>query len=67
MIWNISGRCQIMTRIEEIRARTGLNRTQFAKLYNIPLRTMEDWEAEKMKPPIYVIELLDRAVREDFK
>ena len=37
----------------------------FAKKYNIPKRTLEGWEAGKRKPPVYVLELLERVVRED--
>jgi len=54
-----------MTQIETIRNMTKLNRTKFAEKYGIPLRTMEDWEHEKSNPPAYVVELLERVVRED--
>lgn len=46
---------------------TGLNRTQFAKAYDIPLRTMEAWEAGDRKAPDYVIKLLERAVKADYQ
>lgn len=55
-----------MTRIETIRKMTGLNRTKFAERYGIPLRTVEEWEAERRIPPAYVEMLLSRAVREDY-
>lgn len=54
-----------MTQIETIRSMTKLNRTKFAEKYGIPLRTMEDWEHEKSNPPAYVVDLLERVVRED--
>ena len=53
--------------ITEIRAISGLNKTKFAELYNIPYRTLQDWEAGKSKPPAYVLPLLERCVKEDFK
>lgn len=52
-------------KIEEIRNLTHLNRTKFAERYGIPLRTMEDWEHGKANPPAYVVDLLERVVRED--
>ena len=52
--------------ITEIRAISGLNKTKFAERYNIPYRTLQDWEAGKSKPPVYVLPLLERCVRADF-
>lgn len=51
--------------IHEIRQKTGLSRIAFAKRYDIPLRTIEDWESGKRKPPTYVIRLLGEAVERD--
>lgn len=53
--------------IIEIRAISGLNKTKFAEFYKIPYRTLQDWEAGKSKPPAYVLPLLERCVKEDFK
>lgn len=50
--------------IKEIRALTGLSQSKFAKEYDIPVRTLQGWEAGK-KVPSYVLALLERAVRED--
>ena len=44
--------------IQELRARTGLNRKDFAKYMEIPLRTLEDWEAGRRRPPEYVPTLM---------
>lgn len=52
--------------ITEIRAISGLNKTKFAELYNIPYRTLQDWEAGKSNPPAYVLPLLERVVKMDF-
>lgn len=51
---------------KEIRALTGLSQQKFADKYRIPKRTIENWESGKAIPPEYVMELLERAVREDF-
>lgn len=53
--------------IKDIRALTGLNITDFTRRYEIPYRTYHDWEVGKANPPAYVVKLLERVVREDFK
>lgn len=50
---------------KEIRELSKLSRAAFSRKYNIPLRTLEDWDNGKNNPPVYVMELLERAVRED--
>ena len=52
--------------IRNIRALANISRAEFARRYNIPYRTVEDWENGKGNAPVYVKELLERAVREDF-
>lgn len=52
--------------ISEIRALTGLNKADFAKMYNIPYRTIQNWECGQRECPEYVRSLLERAVKEDF-
>lgn len=49
----------------EIRTLSKLSRAAFSRKYNIPIRTLEDWDNGKNNPPVYVMELLERAVRED--
>lgn len=50
----------------EIRELSGLKRIEFSRKYEIPIRTLEDWDAGKMKPSEWVLKLLERVVREDF-
>ena len=45
--------------IKEIRASTELSQAKFAKLLDIPTRTIEDWESGRHKPPDYVVKLID--------
>lgn len=52
--------------IKEIREYSGLSQQKFANRYNIPLRTVQNWEGEVNEPPTYLIQLLWRAVKEDF-
>ena len=49
-----------------IRQISGLSRVDFCKKYNIPVRTVEDWDWGKKTPSDWVLDLLERAVREDF-
>lgn len=53
--------------IKEIRDKTGLSQAEFAKAYNIPKRTIENWEQGQREAPIYVIELLDHAIKTGYK
>lgn len=50
----------------EIRRRSGLSQAKFAEKYEIPKRTLENWEQGSRKCPEYVYNLLDRVVAEDF-
>ena len=54
-------------RIRELRKLAGLSQTAFGELYGIPMRTIQNWEKGVSEAPGYVIGLLERAVREDFK
>ena len=44
--------------IKQLRTTTGLSQAKFAKLLDIPTRTIEDWEGDRHKPPKYVITLI---------
>ena len=54
-------------KIRELRKTTGLSQTAFGEKYGIPMRTIQNWENGVNDPPDYLIGLLERAVREDFK
>ena len=54
-----------MERSEEIRKMLGISRAAFSRKYNIPIRTLEDWDAGKKNPPDYVLDMLERIVNED--
>lgn len=53
--------------VKEMRTLLGLSQKAFGEKYQIPMRTIQDWEAGKRTPPIYVMLLLERAVLEDAK
>lgn len=44
--------------IKEARHMSGLSQIEMAKVLEIPRRTIEEWEANRRKPPIYVEKLV---------
>lgn len=53
--------------VKEIREQSGMSRAEFSRKYDIPVRTLEDWEHEKRKCSPYLEKLLERIVNEDCK
>ena len=51
--------------IREMRNRLGDTQSEFAARYNIPFRTIQNWETGIRKPPEYIINLLERRIEED--
>lgn len=49
----------------EIRGLLNISRAEFSRRYKIPIRTLEDWDAGKRKPPDWALYLLERVVRHD--
>ena len=47
----------------EIRKRTGLNRREFAEYFNIPYRTVQDWELGNRQMPEYLFRLIEYKIR----
>ena len=48
-----------------MRSKLGITQGEFAARYNIPFRTIQNWETGSRKPPEYIIDLLERQVKED--
>ncbi len=44
--------------IKELRKASGMTQQQFSDYFNIPKRTIENWEGEKRKCPEYLLELM---------
>ena len=51
--------------IREMRELLGDTQSEFSARYNIPFRTVQNWETGMRRPPDYVIELLENRVRAD--
>lgn len=44
--------------IKDLRLKTMMTQKEFAEYFNIPKRTIENWEGGRRKPPAYVVELI---------
>lgn len=51
--------------IREMRTRLGDTQSEFAARYNIPFRTVQNWETGTRKPPEYIMDLLEQRTKED--
>ena len=45
-------------RIIRMRKEAGMKQVEFAEFFDIPVRTLQDWEHGLRKPPEYLIRLL---------
>lgn len=46
--------------VKEIRELTGLTQKQFAEYFEVPQRTIQEWEQERRIPPDYIPKLIKR-------
>ena len=53
------------TKIKELREMTGMNRKDFCKFFNIPYRTVTEWELDNRHAPEYVLRLLEYYIRNE--
>ena len=52
--------------IAEIRKSTGMSQSEFAKFFDIPVRTLQDWEQGRRVPPPYVPGMMLRILKHEF-
>ncbi|MCR4708746.1 MAG: helix-turn-helix domain-containing protein [Clostridiales bacterium] len=57
---------QVFT-VKELRDYLGISQIKFSKRYEIPRRTIEDWEAGRREAPPYVLKLLNYVVKDEVK
>jgi DNA-binding transcriptional regulator YiaG len=43
---------------KQLREASGMNIKQFSDYFNIPYRTMQNWESERRQCPEYLLELM---------
>ena len=53
------------TKIKELRESTGMNRREFCDCFEIPYRTVTDWERDNRHAPEYVLRLLEYYIRKE--
>lgn len=53
--------------IKALREHYNLSRSEFCRFFNIPYRTVQDWEIGKRKMPDYVYELLEYKLYNEFE
>lgn len=46
--------------VKELRASTGLSQSQFAKKFEIPVYTLQNWERGKATPPPYIPKMIEK-------
>ena len=49
---------EFSSKMKELRESTGLNRKEFCEKFDIPYRTMTEWELGNRSAPPYVLRLL---------
>lgn len=52
-------------RMKKLRELTGMNRKEFCEHFQIPYRTVTDWELDHRHAPEYVIRLLEYYIRHE--
>lgn len=50
-------------KIKELRKSTGMNRKEFCEYFQIPYRTVTEWERDTRHAPEYVLRLLEYYIR----
>lgn len=53
------------TKIKELRESTGMNRKEFCKYFQIPYRTVTEWELDNRHAPEYVLRLLEYYIQNE--
>ena len=53
--------------IRQMRELLGMSQKAFGDKYNIPMRTIQNWEGGQRECPVYVLNLLERVVWEDYE
>lgn len=53
--------------IKKLRLKIGMSQRKFAKYFNIPKRTIENWESGQRTPPEYVVELIKYKIEGECK
>lgn len=52
-------------KIRELRELTGMNRKEFCEYFQIPYRTVTEWERDNRHAPEYVLRLLEYYIKSE--
>lgn len=52
-------------KIKELRESTGMNRREFCEYFQIPYRTVTEWELDNRHAPEYVLRLLEHYIQSE--
>lgn len=53
--------------VRELRECMNLSQGKFAEYFDIPVRTVQDWEQGRRKPPEYVVGMMERIYKAEEK
>lgn len=53
----------VQQRVIELRKSTGMNRKEFCEYFEIPYRTVTEWERGTRKMPEYVLRMMEYQIR----
>lgn len=51
--------------IKKLRKATGMTQKAFSDYFEIPKRTIEDWEGDRRKPPEYLVKLIEYKLKNE--
>ena len=54
-----------MNDLRELRARAGLSRKAFAEYFDIPYRTVQNWELGLRECPAYLLDLMEYKLKNE--
>lgn len=57
---------ELMT-IKELRTAAGMTQQAFADYFDIPKRSIENWEGSKSEPPEYLVKLIEYKLKHERK
>ena len=49
--------------LKSLRESTGMNRREFSEYFDIPIRTVQDWELDQRKMPDYILRMMEYQLR----
>ena len=56
-----------MNKFKDLRIRSGMNMAEFSRYFNIPYRTIQNWELRDSKTSKYILDLLEYKLKHEGK